>query len=162
MTELTEFLTARYDEAEALAANPVTPGKAAYVAWYLAMYHFRAGNDAQCEVAARAWGQSGSADDDRWQRSWEAAAGAVGADPAAKLRDIAGKRAILALHSASVAKRDGYPFSPWTGRPQPEEHDGDCGLCGWFAPEDGGCLIGPASDSRVRRAPGVQAGMGAA
>jgi hypothetical protein len=57
-----------------------------------------------------------------------------------RLADIGLKRAILALHSASIAKRDGYPFSPWTGRPQPEEHDGDCGLCGWFAPEEGGCL----------------------
>jgi Family of unknown function (DUF6221) len=109
------FLAARYDEAEAIAKA--------------AAHKLRVRN-------AEPWFET---DDDRFGFPEDAAYIAAN-DPASRLRDIAGKRAIVALHSASIAKRDGYPFSPWTGRPQPEENDGDCGLCGWFAPEDGGCL----------------------
>jgi hypothetical protein len=133
------FLVKRYDEAEAVAKAGV-PGRAAYVAWYLSMYHFGAGNEAQRECAARTWEQSGSAGDDRWQRSWEAAASAVGDDLDAKLRDIAAKRAIVALHGAKVTKRDQFRYDSSTGEPIPDEYDGDCEACGWFAPDDGGCL----------------------
>jgi hypothetical protein len=66
------------------------------------------------------------------------AAGGLGESHAT--RDIDAKREILALHKLTVTKAEQARFDSYTGAPIPERYEGECEMCGWFDPEQGGCL----------------------
>ena len=61
-------------------------------------------------------------------------------DPARVLREVAAGRLLLELHWLQVIKAETYPFDSYTGEPIPERYEGDCAVCGWFDPVQGGCL----------------------
>ena len=50
---------------------------------------------------------------------------------AKRLREIAAMRAVLALHKTTVTKAEIFPFSPYTGEPNPDEYEVACEICGW-------------------------------
>jgi hypothetical protein len=52
-------------------------------------------------------------------------------DPKRDLREVAAKRAIVALHRINVAKVETAPFDPYTGEPNPDEYELTCETCGW-------------------------------
>ena len=126
MDDLTAFLNARYDEAEASAKAALGSGDGAWRAGY------RPDEDIRFVVFDSREVRGGAIDEGTLRHI-------AANDPAHRLADIALKRAILAEHRLTVTKAETYRFDSHTGEPIPERYDGDCEICGWFDPEQGGC-----------------------
>jgi hypothetical protein len=142
---LAQFLADRYDEAEALARAWQSPPWGEDATSWKVVGRREPRYDNGCSETLTAIDVSGrpvnfaEAIQVRWDSNGERTPYIAANDPAHRLADIALKRAILALHASAVTKTEQYRYDPSTGEPIPERYDGDCGICGWFDPEQGGC-----------------------
>lgn len=167
MTELTEFLTARLDEREALA-RAAHPGR-----WHPTHRRKDHGDGSHSEAYGidsdtpvsmplttrgemwdvetvvwiaedRDYGYPEPGIDRRENAEFIAAN-----DPTFVLADIAAKRRIIGLHELTVKRVPAPPFDAATGKPNAPEFDVDCAICGWASLEpSSGCetlrLLTPA------------------